>query len=131
MQLCYWLHGISLSNWSVMYYIVNWCNLFCKNCVCDNMWLFNCKYNIQIILCPTDIDDCIGHQCLNNGTCTDELDGYTCHCQLGITGSQCQTGKLIPVQRTFIKNKCDIVSKIFKLKPFVHQILMPVLNGLV
>ena len=41
----------------------------------------------------TDIDDCLGVSCSNNGTCVDMVDGYTCSCVEGFTGQHCQIGK--------------------------------------
>ena len=42
----------------------------------------------------TDIDDCITRPCLNDGTCIDEVNGYTCACVDGYEGSICKTGML-------------------------------------
>ena len=35
-------------------------------------------------------DEC---PCEHNGTCTTELNGYTCTCAPGYTGNNCETGK--------------------------------------
>ena len=40
-----------------------------------------------------DIDECGSSPCQNGGTCTDLVDGYTCTCSAGYTGSDCETGK--------------------------------------
>ena len=42
----------------------------------------------------TDIDECVSSPCQNGGTCTDEVNGYLCHCAPGFAGLQCQTGKV-------------------------------------
>ena len=31
-------------------------------------------------LCETNIDDCVEHECANDGVCIDEIDGYSCQC---------------------------------------------------
>ena len=41
-----------------------------------------------------DIDECATGPCLNDGTCTDEVNGFTCACVDGYEGSNCQTGML-------------------------------------
>ena len=40
----------------------------------------------------TDIDDCASHPCKNNGTCTDQVNGFNCSCAPGFNGTQCETG---------------------------------------
>ena len=39
-----------------------------------------------------DYDDCAPAPCLNGGTCTDEVNGYTCTCATDDAGADCQTG---------------------------------------
>ena len=39
----------------------------------------------------TEIDECLSDPCLNDGTCLDEINGYTCQCIDGFTDAQCQT----------------------------------------
>lgn len=36
--------------------------------------------------CEIDIDDCHYHRCSNNATCIDQVNGYTCQCQMAFTG---------------------------------------------
>ena len=43
-------------------------------------------------LLKTDIDDCAGHPCENNGTCTDRVNGFNCSCAPGFNGMQCEIG---------------------------------------
>ena len=50
-------------------------------------------YNIFV----SDIDDCAENPCQNNGTCIDGLDGYTCTCPSGYTGTTCEISKLVHV----------------------------------
>ena len=40
-----------------------------------------------------DVDDCASGPCLNGGTCTDDVNGYTCKCAVGYGGLNCTTGK--------------------------------------
>ena len=46
----------------------------------------------------SEIDECLSSPCDNGGTCTDLLDGYSCTCVDGYTGSHCETGE----ETTFI-----------------------------
>lgn len=36
--------------------------------------------------CQVNIDECASNPCLNQGTCFDDVSGYTCHCVLPYTG---------------------------------------------
>ena len=47
------------------------------------------KYN----LFASDIDECLSLPCHNNGTCDDQINGYTCTCRNGFTGTNCETGE--------------------------------------
>ena len=41
--------------------------------------------------CETDVDDCQPSPCLNGGTCSDAVDGFSCDCDgTGYTGDRCQ-----------------------------------------
>ena len=50
--------------------------------------------NFLSFLLKTDIDDCAGHPCKNNGTCTDQVNGFNCSCAPGFNGTQCAAGNL-------------------------------------
>ena len=39
------------------------------------------------LLLHTDVDDCADNPCGEYGTCTDELQGFTCQCQDGFAQS--------------------------------------------
>ena len=39
-----------------------------------------------------DIDECVSSPCQNGGSCTDQVNGYTCNCVDGYYGSDCETG---------------------------------------
>ena len=37
------------------------------------------------------IDDCASSQCQNGGTCVDGINSYTCNCDAGYAGDNCET----------------------------------------
>ncbi|XP_066282461.1 uncharacterized protein [Branchiostoma lanceolatum] len=41
--------------------------------------------------CNPEIDECASNPCLNNGTCSDGVNSYTCVCRPGFTGTRCET----------------------------------------
>jgi len=41
-----------------------------------------------------DIDDCQPMPCKNNATCVDHVNNYTCTCDSGFTGRNCEIGEL-------------------------------------
>ena len=41
----------------------------------------------------TDGDECASEPCLNGGTCTDGVIGFTCKCVLGYNGWNCANSK--------------------------------------
>lgn len=41
----------------------------------------------------SDIGECVSSPCVH-GTCTDQLNSYTCQCQPGYTGTNCDIGKV-------------------------------------
>ena len=38
-----------------------------------------------------EIDECLSYPCQHAGTCTDGINNYTCSCDEGWTGTDCQT----------------------------------------
>lgn len=40
-----------------------------------------------------NINECASNPCLNQGTCLDDVSGYTCHCALPYTGECCGEGQ--------------------------------------
>jgi hypothetical protein len=59
-------------------------NWISYRCLMSAVWLLN-----------TDIDECLSSPCQNGGTCTDDVNGYTCACDAGYTGTNCETGMLL------------------------------------
>lgn len=45
--------------------------------------------------CDADVNECESAPCLNGGTCFDAVNGFTCSCASGYTGSVCESGKRI------------------------------------
>ena len=39
-----------------------------------------------------DIDECASDPCMNDGTCTDLVNGFSCNCTGNYTGSMCNIG---------------------------------------
>ena len=75
--------------------------LTCKMCTCwvwhsnvsiytmTSTWVFTGNKCIRM----TDYDDCSSKPCMNGATCHDSVDSYTCQCQSGYRGGNCETGK--------------------------------------
>ena len=42
-----------------------------------------------------DFDECASYPCQNGGTCSDDIDGYTCVCIPGHTGDNCETSSIL------------------------------------
>ena len=56
-----------------------------------------------VLLCPIlDTDECLSQPCRNNGTCIDDIAGYTCNCQQGYSGTTCEISKFL----TFYQPQC-------------------------
>ena len=43
----------------------------------------------------TDINDCSPNRCLNEGTCIDGVNSYSCSCVKGFNGTNCENGKFM------------------------------------
>lgn len=44
------------------------------------------------ITCFPEINECDSNPCQNGATCVDELNRYSCTCQPGYQGTNCETG---------------------------------------
>ena len=60
-------------------------------------------------LVTVDIDECLSSPCQNNGTCSDEVNGYSCACIAGYTGADCETSKLLFDMMLPASRCCDFV----------------------
>lgn len=59
---------------------------------CVELFTFILMYNTSILISFSDIDSCLSNPCVNNGVCVDGVHLYTCNCQPGFTGYNCETG---------------------------------------
>ena len=66
------IHSYSQLNWTVQY---------SKN--------FTRISNVEILF--ADIDECASSPCQNGGTCVDGINSYSCNCNAGYTGDNCET----------------------------------------
>ena len=55
------------------------------------------RHSTDLYFFFADIDYCETSTCDNGGTCIDGIDDYTCECQEGYTGSNCETGKCFSI----------------------------------
>lgn len=39
-----------------------------------------------------EINECASDPCMHDGTCTDQLNAYVCHCPSGFTSTNCEIG---------------------------------------
>ena len=78
--------------------INEWMGKNCSNCglTCNNggqqnsdCSMCNCAPGYTGNICDTDIDDCDPDPCVNNGTCSDEVNDYTCTCINEWMGKNC------------------------------------------
>lgn len=49
-------------------------------------------FNAISIIFSIDVNECASSPCLNGGTCTEFVNGYTCACASGYAGIHCETG---------------------------------------
>ena len=47
---------------------------------------------IRSLFIFTEIDECLSSPCVNDATCTDSINTYTCICADGYTGTHCESG---------------------------------------
>ena len=60
----------------------------------DNTFVFSIYYaDFYIDDIVLDIDECVSSPCQNGGSCSDEVDKYSCICASGYEGATCQTGR--------------------------------------
>ena len=49
--------------------------------------------HLKYFLFVLDIDECSSQPCENDGTCNDEVNGYSCTCKAGYNGKTCSDSK--------------------------------------
>ena len=49
------------------------------------------KYSLPFLLI-LDVNECASRPCLHGGTCSDNVNNYTCTCVIGYVGTACETG---------------------------------------
>ena len=49
-----------------------------------------------------DVDECASMPCLNNGTCVDGINRFTCKCTSGYTGAVCETSRIVFESKSFV-----------------------------
>ena len=52
----------------------------------------------KIRILYSDIDDCASSPCQNGGTCVDDINSYTCNCDVGYTGENCEKGIILIIK---------------------------------
>ena len=61
------------------------------------MCYYGMIYIAFVMSCVLDIHECGSNPCHNQGTCRDDINGYSCSCIEGYTGSNCVTGIVKPI----------------------------------
>ena len=64
-----------------------------SNSIAYNTMLVTIMTKIQILY--TDIDECAASPCQNGGTCVDGVNSYTCNCEVGYAGKNCESGNIL------------------------------------
>ena len=49
-------------------------------------------FNVKVLILHTAVDDCSPNPC-SYGTCTDQVNGFSCSCDSGYTGETCDQGR--------------------------------------
>ena len=66
------------------------CNLKVNNSFCNSSYLYWFFFKSSVCFtgarCETDVNECLSNPCENNGTCVDQVNGFTCHCPPGFIG---------------------------------------------
>ena len=58
----------------------------------DDCHIIMTYYRSQISI--SEINECNSVPCQNGGQCIDEINKYSCLCEAGFTGLNCETGNL-------------------------------------
>ena len=65
-----------------------------------------------------DIDECASGPCNNQGSCHDEVNGFTCSCVTGYTGETCDIGRMMTYfnQQFWFPTRIDINQTVQSMK---------------
>ena len=86
---------LSCENWELWWWTYNLkCRRFNYSLSAQILTVYqlNSINGNQIFPGTDTIDECSSNPCENNGTCADDIGGYTCTCLAGYTGSSCESG---------------------------------------
>ena len=61
-----------------------------------------------------EIDECASNPCMNNGTCTDDVNTFHCACVKGFTGRNCSIGMYLSVDTGLLLNVWNTISIVVK-----------------
>ena len=67
-----------------------------------------------------DIDECASHPCMNDGTCEDLVNGFSCNCTGGYNGSTCNIGRT----KSFLFSMLSVNDYINKIQSKLTTIYM-------
>ena len=72
----------------------NSCTVYCVYIKYHHRAFFGFDYTCIIcnLFCLVDIDECGSNPCVNNGTCIDVVNGFTCNCTREFGGDRCEIG---------------------------------------
>ena len=87
-----------------------------SNSIAYNTILVTIMTKIQILY--ADIDECASSPCQNGGTCVDGVNSYTCNCDVGYAGKNCEPGNILMIYPLATAVK------------FLHVPLIPLFNGI-
>ena len=65
------------------------------------VYAIDCSYLSKCDIILVDINECGSTPCLNGASCNDAVDGYTCACGAGYTGTHCETGDSLGLSNTY------------------------------
>ena len=85
--------------------------------------IFNASHTSSVLFeTPfVDIDECATIPCQNGGSCIDQINGYSCNCDDGYNGTNCENGNCQTLLHHF---KFDLISNTI-LRYLNYKISLP------